>query len=159
MSLYPAPVLHNGSLNQIFNPTDFNSISKLNSTNVSGPLTVAGLASLNGGAQVSGSLGCSGTITTSNATVNGTLGVTSLTTATGGLIVGTASSLTVPSGKIFSVASANDIVDTNSAQNISGAKTFTSILNTSAGLQQPIPTALSTSATPTANCLNYSYTT
>ena len=151
MSLYPAPVLHNGSLNQIFNPTDFNSTSKLNSTNVSGPLTVAGLASLNGGAQVSGSLGCSGTITTSNATVTGTLGITSLTTATGGL--------TIPSNKVFSTASGNDIVDTNSSQSISGAKTFSGILIASAGLQQPTPTALTTSATPSANCLNYSYTT
>lgn len=159
MSLYPAPVLHNGSLNQIFNPTDFNSTSKLNSTNVSGPLTVAGLASLNGGAQVSGSLGCSGTITTSNATVTGTLGITSLTTATGGLTIGTSSTLTIPSGKVFSVASTNDIVDTNSSQSISGAKTLTSILNASAGLQQPTPTVLTSSATPTANCLNYSYTT
>ena len=159
MSLYPAPVLHNGSLNQIFNPTDFNSTSKLSSTNVSGPLTVAGLATLNGGAQVSGSLGCSGTITTVNLTATGTVGISSLLTATGGVLVGTAAALTVPSGKIFSVASTNDIVDTNSAQSISGAKTLTSILNASAGLQQPTPTALTSSATPSANCLSYSYTT
>ena len=56
MSAYPSPTLHNGLLNTVFNPKDFTTTSKLNSTVVNGPLNINGSASCNAGLQVNGSI-------------------------------------------------------------------------------------------------------
>ena len=143
MSLAPAPILHNGVLNTTFNASDFNNASKLNSTNVTGPLTVSGLATFNSGTQVNGTENVTGAVVCNTSTVNanqtvgGTSAITGLTTCTGGLTIGPSSTLTLPSTQL--ITSSITLVDTASAQTMSGAKTFSTSLKT------PLNTIISSS--------------
>jgi hypothetical protein len=106
MSSYPAPTLHNGLLNTVFNPKDFTTTSKLNSTVVNGPLNINGLASCNAGLKVNGSINTTVSTNTVNASVSG--------------------QLTLPSTTVIN--SSNDVVDTTNNQTISGTKTFSSTI-------------------------------
>jgi len=106
MSSYPAPTLHNGLLNTVFNPKDFTTTSKLNSTVVNGPLNINGLATCNAGVQVNGSINTTVSTNTVNASVSG--------------------QLTLPSTTVIN--SSNDVVDTTNNQTISGTKTFSSTI-------------------------------
>jgi len=136
MSLAPAPILHNGSLNTTFNASDFNNSSRLNSTNVTGPLTVSGLATFNSGTQVNGTENVTGAVVCNTSTVNanqtvgGTSTITGLTTCNGGLTLGTTTTLTLPSTQ--SITSTITLVDTSTTQSIGGAKSFTTSLKTPA---------------------------
>jgi len=161
MSSYPAPTLHNGLLNTVFNPKDFTTTSKLNSTVVNGPLNINGLATCNAGLQVNGSINTTVSTNTVNASVS--------------------NQLTLPSTKV--IDSTNDVVDTTNNQSISGTKTFNSTitgsvsgsagsvtdgvylstaqsitgLKTFSGIQIQTTSAVTTGATPTINCSNYSF--
>ena len=143
MSLSPAPILHNGVLSTTFNASDFNNASKLNSPDVTGPLTVSGLATFNSGTQVNGTENVTGAVVCNTSTVNvnqtvgGTSAITGLTTCTGGLTLGTSSTLTLPSTQ--SINNGITLVDTTSAQTMSGAKTFSTSLKT------PLNTVISSS--------------
>ena len=106
MSSYPAPTLHNGLLNTVFNSKDFTTTSKLNSTVVNGPLNINGLATCNAGLQVNGSINTTVSTSTVNSSVSG--------------------QLTLPSTTV--ITNTNDVVDTGSTQTISGTKTFSSTI-------------------------------
>jgi len=160
MSLAPAPILHNGVLNTTFNASDFNNASKLNSTNVTGPLTVSGLATFNSGTQVNGTENVTGAVVCNTSTVNanqtvgGTSAITGLTTCTGGLTLGTTSTLTLPSTQ--AINSSVTLVDLGSAQTLNGIKTFSNLSVFTLGFQLPIPSAIISAAVPTINCGNKS---
>jgi hypothetical protein len=248
MSLYPQPTLHNNTLNQVFNPADFNTSSKL-TNNITGNLVVSGTGQFNNNLQVNGGCSISG-----NQTIGGFLTTTGIINASSNLLVNSSAYLQLPSGKQISssndvldvtsiqtisgaktfstslktpmntiisssndivdtsntqtisgaktfstslktplntiisssndvvdtsntqtisgaktfstslktplntiISSSNDVVDTSNTQTISGAKTFSTISTFSAGISQPLPTAITTSATPSLNCLSYTY--
>ena len=138
MASYPCPITHNNVLNTVFNSGDFN-FSSLSNTNVSGNLNVSGIGTFSSGIQNNGDNFIVGNSTVSgnstiinNETVGGTLGISNLTTCTGGLTIGTSSNLTLPSGKIIS--SSNDVVDITNTQSIAGLKTISSLLTCNGGL-------------------------
>lgn len=227
-ALYPAPITHNGTVNATFNPSDFNNSSKLNATNVTGPLTVSGLATFNSGTQTNGTQNIAGTMVCTNSTVNinqtigGTETVTGLINANGGILtnntavnagtgtltagIATCSglitannglTLTSSSGftKItqYAAGSSNqtiyqtvltdtfvdnqqagtihlrtngggsDLLQLNATTGVSTNNfpftTGTGLMTCTGGLQQPLPSILTTSATPSVNCLNNTYLT
>lgn len=139
MSLYPQPTLHNGSLNTTFNPSDFNSSSKLNTTNVSGTLTVAGLGTFNGGIQANGT-GISATNITATGTtaITGATTITGLITANGGLTLGGSNNITLGNGSVLP-ATAAQLGYMNNIASSGATATFTSGTNNIYGTFTNLP--------------------
>ena len=195
MSSYPAPTLHNGLLNTVFNSTDFTTTSNLNSTVVNGPLNINSLATCNAGLKVNGSINTTVSTNTVNASVSGqiTLPLTTVITNTND-VVDTTNNQTISGTKTFNstitgsvsgnAGTVTDGVYLSTAQTITGVKTFNSTITGSVsgnagtvtdgvylstaqtitglktfsnGLQIQTTVAVTTGATPTINCSNYSF--
>ena len=195
MSSYPAPTLHNGLLNTVFNSTDFTTTSNLNSTVVNGPLNINSLATCNAGLKVNGSINTTVSTNTVNASVSGqiTLPLTTVITNTND-VVDTTNNQTISGTKTFNstitgsvsgnAGTVTDGVYLSTAQTITGVKTFNSTITGSVsgnagtvtdgvylstaqtitglktfsnGLQIQTTVAVTTGATPTIICSNYSF--
>ena len=121
---------------------------------IGGTLAVTNLTTCNGGVQINGNSNITGTSTvaTSSITNNETIG--GVLQCNGNLNLNTASTLTLPSTQ--TITSSVTLLDTSTAQTISSVKTFSGLPVFSSGIQLPIPSVVSSSATPTFNCNNCS---
>ena len=132
-----------GNLNCTGNST-VSSSSVVGNETIGGTETITGLLTCNSGIQNNGNLNCTGTSTVqglltcnSGIQINGTHTITGNLSCSGSSTVGSSS--------------------VTGNETIGGTETITGLLYANAYLQFPVPTVISTSATPTFNCNNASF--